>query len=85
MATPDVPEAAHYHPCDGIFCAPDGVLVGWSAEPPVLEADIRADERARVLVEVQKYRDLYQNGTGFASYEIAQALDDLCDTLGASE
>ena len=53
MATSDLPEAGHYHPCDGIFCAPGGVLVGWSAEPPVLEADVRADERARVLDDVQ--------------------------------
>src|SRR4029078_5867102 len=53
MATPDVPAAAHDPPCDGIFCAPGGVLVGWSAEPPVLEADVRADERARVLDAVQ--------------------------------
>ena len=52
MATPDLPaeavEAAHYHPCSGVFCAPGGVLVGWSAEPPVLVADIRA----QVLAEV---------------------------------
>ena len=74
----------HFHPCRGILCAPGSPLLLGSA---VMAADIERATRAQVLAEVnaalRDQAESLRNFNGYASFEMAEALEHFRDTLGA--